>query len=364
VRPLGLAAREEPLATRLLAAPLVPLAWAYGAGARLHRALHRRGLRREARLPCRVACVGSLVAGGAGKTPGAAWLASALARRGHRVALASGGHGGRRRERVLVVSDGRRVYAGGAAAGDEALVLAAHAPGVPVLVARDRALAGLRALALFGTETLVLDDGFQHHRLRRNLDVVLLDARIGLGNGWPLPRGPLREPADAVRYADAVGVVDGDLVPEEEAVLARFCPGALRFRARRRPAALRPLAAGPAWPPAEPPASEAWARTPAGLRGAEVGILAGIARPASLRHTLESLGARVVAERRFPDHHRYRRADLEGIARQARTWITTEKDAPKLHPAWVSGAELLVLAIELEVENEPTVLDWIEARLR
>jgi tetraacyldisaccharide 4'-kinase len=108
-----------------------------------------------------VACVGSLLVGGAGKTPAAAWLAAALARRGHRVALASRGHGGRRRERVLVVSDGRRLHAHGEEAGDEALVLAARAPGVPVLVARDRALAGLRAHALFGAEILV-STTFQH----------------------------------------------------------------------------------------------------------------------------------------------------------------------------------------------------------
>jgi tetraacyldisaccharide 4'-kinase len=306
---------------------------------------------RQARLACRVACVGSLVAGGAGKTPASAWLASRLARRGHRVAIARRGHAGRRRERVLVVSDGRRVHAGGAAAGDEALVLAAHAPGVPVLVARDRELAGLRALALFGVEILVLDDGFQHHRLRRNLDLVMLDAGLGLGNGWVLPRGPLREPVEAIRYAHAVGVVDGEPAPEVEAALARFCPGAFRFRALRRPSALRPLAGGAP-------------RSPGALRGLDVGILAAIGYPDSLRRSVETLGARVVAVRCFPDHHRYRPRDVAGLARAAELWVTTEKDAAKIQPAWVSGADLQVLAIELEVADERAVLDWIETRLR
>jgi tetraacyldisaccharide 4'-kinase len=351
VRALGLAAREETAAVRLAAAPLVPLAWAYGAGARLSRELYRRGMRREVRLPCRVVCIGSLLVGGAAKTPAAAWLASALARRGHRVALASRGHGGRRGERVLVVSDGRHLHARGDAAGDEALVLAARAPGVPVLVARDRALAGLRAHALFGAEVLVVDDGFQHHRLHRNLDVVMLDAGIGFGNGWVLPRGPLREPVQAVRFAHAVGVVDGELAPHEEALLARWCPGALRFRARRRPLALRPLGGGAAQPPSA-------------LRGAEVGLLAGLARPASLRRTLEALGARVVAERGFPDHHRYRARDLAGLGRAARLWVTTEKDAPKLHAAWAAGADVRVLSIDLAVDSEPALLDRLEARLR
>jgi tetraacyldisaccharide 4'-kinase len=351
MRPRGLGTRDEAPAIRLAAAPLVPLAWAFAAGTRLRRALHRRGLFREARLACRVVCVGSLVAGGAGKTPAAAWLASRLARRGHRVAIVSRGHAGRRRERVLVVSDGRHVHAGGAAAGDEALLLAAHAPGVPVLVARDRALAGLRALALFGAEILVLDDGFQHHRLRRNLDLVMLDAGLGFGNGWVLPRGPLREPVEAIRYAHAVGVVDGVLAPEVEDALARWCPGAFRFRARRRPLALRPLAGGTP-------------RSPGGLRGRAVGVLAGIGHPDSLRRSLEALGARVVAERHFGDHHRYRPRDLAGLAHGADLWVTTEKDAAKIHPTWVSGAALEVLAIELEVADEGAVLDWIEARLR
>jgi tetraacyldisaccharide 4'-kinase len=347
----GLGGRAEPRATRLLATPLVPLAWLYAAGARLDRALHRRHLLAEVRLPCRVVCIGSIVAGGAGKTPAAAWLASALARRGRRVAIASRGYGGRRSERVVVVSDGRRVHASGAAAGDEALVLAARAHGVPVLVARDRALAGLRALALFGAEILVLDDGFQHHRLRRDLDVLMLDAGMGLGNGWVLPRGPLREPVDAMRYAHAIGSVDGELPAEAEAFVSRFCPGALRVRARRRPVALRPLAGGAA-------------TSPLALRGAAVGILAGLAHPASLRRTLERLGARVVAERSFRDHHRYRRRDVAGLSGTARLWITTEKDAPKIHPAWTAGVDVRVLAIELEVDDENATLDWIERRLR
>jgi len=351
VRLPGLAAREESAAARLAAAPLVPLALGVGAAARLRRALHRRGLLRARRLPCRVVCVGSLLVGGAGKTPVAAWLAAGLAQRGRRVAIASRGHGGRRGADPVVVSDGRRVVAGGAAAGDEAQLLAAHAPGVPVLVARERTRAGLRALSLFGAEILVLDDGFQHHRLRRNLDVVLFDAGLGFGNGWVVPRGPLREPASAVRWAHAVGVLDGELPPEEEAVLARFAPGAFRFRARRRATALRPLGGGPA-------------QAPAWLRGRSVGMLAGIARPASLRRTLEAEGARVVAERGFADHHRYRPGDVAGLAAETALWITTEKDAPKIHPAWVGAADVRVLAIEAEVDQAPAVLDWIEARLR
>ncbi len=336
------------------AAALLPLALAAGcvaAGARLHRALYRAGVLSATRLPCRVISVGNLGVGGSGKTPTAAWLAASLQGRGHKVVLASRGYGRQGREPIVTVSDGRFIHATVEQAGDEPFVLAAHAPGVPVLVGRDRALVGLRALSAFGAEILVLDDGFQHHRLARDLDVVVCDGGQGFGNRWLVPRGPLREPLSALRFATAVGVVDGPLPETDEAAIARFAPQARRFRARRRPLGLRPLEGGPLEPPDR-------------LAGARVGLLAALAQPASLRRTLAGLGASVIAERHFRDHHRYRRGDVEGLARQAELWITTEKDAVKLQPSWVAGARVAVLAIELEVEDAPAWLDWLEARLR
>lgn len=345
------ASGPESLVARALWSPLLPLSWLYGGAARLHGALYRRGLLRPRHFSGHVVSVGNLVLGGTGKTPTAAWIASALQRRGRRVALLSRGYGGRGREPVRVVSDGRRLRASGRSAGDEALLLAAHAPGVPVLVGRDRGLAGLRAISAFGSEVLVLDDGFQHHRLRRDLDVLTVDAGQGFGNRHLLPRGPLREPLRALRRADAVLVMDGDLAEADAELLERWTPGAFRAAARRRPLELRPLAGGPA---AEPGV----------LDGAPVGMLAGLASPDSLRRTLAGLGARVVAERLFPDHHRYRAADVAGLAGEAPLWITTEKDALKIVPGWVGRADLRVLAIELEVEEPDAFLDWMEAALR
>jgi tetraacyldisaccharide 4'-kinase len=103
--------------------------------------------------------------------------------------------------------------------------------------------------------------------------------------------------------------------------------------------------------------------TPASLRGTRVGLLAGIASPASFRRTLETLGAEVVAERVFPDHHRYHARDVAHLA-GASLWITTEKDAAKILPRWVAGAELKVLAIELEVDEAGAFVDWLERTLR
>jgi tetraacyldisaccharide 4'-kinase len=343
--------RETSWGRSLLLAPLLPVSWLYGGAAALHRGLYARGLLARRRLAGQVVCVGNLVVGGTAKTPLSAWLARGLHRRGRKVALASRGYGGAGREPVTVVSDGRFVRERAESAGDEPMLLAARAAGVPVLVGRDRGLVGLRALSAFGADVLVLDDGFQHHRLERDLDLVCFDGRLGLGNGHVLPRGPLRERLAALRRADAIAVVDGPLPERDAARLAKRAPGARRIAVRRRPGPLRPLAGGRGEP------AEA-------LAGREVGLLSGLANPDTFRASVEGLGARVVAERRFPDHHAYRRRDLEGLAERAACWVTTEKDAVKILPAWTGGADVRVLGLSLEVEDAEAVLDWVESATR
>ena len=332
----------------LALAPLVPCAWLYGAVAWGVRRVRTRSARR---LSCRVVSVGNLVVGGSGKTPAAAWLAAQLRARGHKVAIASRGYGRSGREAVCVVSDGRYVRATAAEAGDEPLLLAGHAPGVPVLVGPDRGRVGLRAVAAFGADVLVLDDGMQHTRLARDVELVTFDGAAGLGNGWVLPRGPLRERLGSLRGADAFIVVDGPLDAADRERVAAWAPTAQWFEARRVPLALHPLGGGPDAPPDS-------------LHGAEVGLLAGIARPSSLRRTVEALGARVVAERYFADHHRYREHDVARLAAGAPRWVTTEKDAVKILPRWVGGVPVDTLRIALQVERGDALLDWIERRMR
>jgi tetraacyldisaccharide 4'-kinase len=351
MRAAWLEARDEPLWRKAAFAPLVPLSWLYAGGAWLHRGLYRAGVRRRSRLPVRVVSVGNLVVGGAGKTPLTAFIATGLRRRGHRVAIASRGAGRRLPDAVTVVSDGRHVLGRQEIAGDEAMVLAAHAVGVPVLVGRDRALVGWRALSVFGADVLVLDDGFQHHRLHRDVEVVAFDGGLGFGNAAVLPRGPLREPASALAAAHVVGVVDGPLPAEDAQRIDRLAGSATRFEARRVPRDLRPLRGGSPF-------------SPAALAGQDVGVIAAIANPRGFRRTLEALGANVVAERLFRDHHRYRHRDLRGLAKTASLWVTTEKDAVKLLPFWAGGADLRVLRIEVEVSEPERLLSAIDARLR
>ena len=346
-----LSSRAESNAARTALFPLELAALAYQAGAALHRSAYERGWIARRRLSCRVVSVGNLTVGGSGKTPTTAWLAVGLRRRGHKVAIASRGYRRSSHEPVVVVSDGVQVKASLREAGDEPLVLAAHAPGVPVLVGPDRSVVGLRAVSAFGADVLVLDDGFQHHRLARNVELLTVDGRFGFGNGHVLPRGPLRERLSALAYADAIGIIDGPLAPADAHRVESFAPGALQFCARRRPRCLRPLAGGAEAPPEI-------------LAGLEVGLVAGIARPAALRETVEALGARVVACRTFPDHHDFRARDVNDLSRFAKLWVTTEKDAVKILPTWVGRADLRVLAIDLEVTDPDRILDFVEARMR
>ncbi len=333
---------------------LVPASWLYGLGARIHRTFMRLTSRTRSRPDCAIVSVGAITVGGAGKTPLAARLAAGLRARGYRVVLASRGYKGAHREPVTVVSDGAHIHAYASEAGDESLVLAAHAPGVPVLVGRDRNVVGQHAVSRFGAEILVLDDGFQHHRLARDLDVVSLDGTSGLGNARVLPAGPLREPRSSLRFASWICIVDGDGTPPPGAagLLAKLARSQrFVFRARRRPSALFSL--------------DGSERRPLGeLAGKRVGLLCGIARPGSFRRCVEALGAEVVCERHFPDHHAFSARDLHGLDPAAELWLTTEKDAIKILPSWTRGASFWVLQIELEIEDEQAILTALEAALQ
>ncbi|MEM9177388.1 MAG: tetraacyldisaccharide 4'-kinase [Myxococcota bacterium] len=337
----------------------------WSAASRLHRTLGTRSRAVRGRPACAVVSVGGLTVGGAGKTPTAAAVARGLHARGLRVVLASRGYGGSHRDPVTVVSDGRHVRAHAERSGDESLVLAAHAPGVPVLVGRDRRIVGHRAVSGFEADVLVLDDGFQHHGLARDFDLVCVDGVAGLGNGRVLPAGPLREPRSALRGADALLVLDLEAGatpsdPRERFGIAKFVgPDVPVFRGRRTPTALVPLGGG------EPIA-------PTSLAGREVGLLAGIARPESFRRSLEALGARVVAERIFPDHHAYRERDFgpgrggEGLSAKVH-WVTTEKDGYKILPRWLPGTRTSVLRMTLEIDEaerlSASIVDRIAPRL-
>jgi len=284
--------RRSPLSTLLL-----PLGALYAAIGRLRRLM---ATPQDAGVP--VVCIGNLVAGGAGKTPVAIAVARHLLDRGLDVHFLSRGYGGTLPGPARV-DPGRHDAAG---VGDEPLLLAEVAP---CWIARDR-VAGARAAVADGAQIIVMDDGHQNAHLRKTVSIVVVDGETGFGNGRLLPAGPLREPvAEGLARADAVVVIGEDRagvagqLPADLAVLH----GALE------------------------PAGES--RT---LSGETVFGFAGIGRPAKFRATLEGLGCTVSGWREFPDHHPYRRAEIEAILRDADAagaiTVTTGKDAVRLPP--------------------------------
>lgn len=330
---------------KLALSPLLLAEAGYRLGGLLHRSLYEFGARRRVRLPARVISIGNLAVGGSGKTPLVAWLARALCERGCKLAILSRGVGGRRMRDVNVVSDGERVRLGPAEVGEEPVWLAGAARGIPVLAGQNRAALGLRALALFGVEALLLDDGFQHHRLVRDVDIVCLDASLGLGNGHVLPRGPLRESRRALGRAHAFVWTRWDRSGDGKPPGLDHLPaGRPQFRVPIEAKGLRNLATGERLP------VEA-------LRGRQVGLLAAVARPDRLERDVTALGAEIGARHLRPDHADYERSEIEGLD-PALTWLTTGKDAIKLPSDWALGREILVLEEEVQPEGATPLADW------
>src|SRR3989442_1347246 len=190
----------------MLLSPLIPVSHLYGLAMRARAALYARGLLRQQILPCRVISVGNLTVGGTGKTPVVIALAVALRDRGRKVGVISRGYKRRSGTSILEISDGRTLRGQPGDSGDEPFLIAQRCPGVPVAVGADRPLVGRYLVDRFDLDTLVQDDGFQHLALRRDMDILVLDAGAPFGNGYLLPRGRLREPLSAMERASAVPV--------------------------------------------------------------------------------------------------------------------------------------------------------------
>ncbi|GAB4265938.1 MAG: tetraacyldisaccharide 4'-kinase [Deferrisomatales bacterium] len=345
-RPVGAVARAVFL-------PLTLVGWGYGQLQALRRWAYRRGTLRADRPGVPVISVGNITAGGTGKTPCVEAVCRILVDQGLRPAVLSRGYGGRYRSAWAPVSDGTDLLMDPADAGDEPVLLARRLPGVPVLVARDRRVAAREAVARYGAQVLVLDDGFQHLRLARDLDVVTLDARHPFGNGHCFPRGLLREPPRALRDADLVLLTrtrraNANRLETVREAVHRFHPGVPVLRTTHAPLAVVDLHTGALLPLDH-------------LKGLKVLAFAAIGTPEAFFEELQGLGARVLEAVPYPDHHRYSEADLEQLENWARLMnaealVTTEKDAVRLAPHLPLQRPVLATRITMEVLDDPDTL--------
>ena len=288
--------------------------------------------RNRCRLNCQVISVGNLTLGGTGKTTTVEFVAKYLAAQGHKVA---------------VLSRGR---AGAQNLGDEPAMLSKKLDGLPVIADADRIRGAKKAIAEFGSDTVILDDGLQQWHIKKDLEIITIDAGCPFGNGYLLPRGILRQPLSSLRRADVFVLTKTNLYPDTRKIkdtLARFFPSALVIETIHRPAGFYELSQPRHWLPVD------------ALAGQPVALFCGIGDPGSFEKLTSGLGAKVELFLRFSDHYCYTAADLLKISAAARDkkiniLITTEKDAARFCDirSMLPDLRILVLMIELGFKDD------------
>ena len=347
----------------------------YTAIVSLRNTCYTRGIFQARRLPCTVISVGNIVVGGTGKTPAVIAIAKQLQADGVRVAILLRGYKRQSREKITIVTDGEKRFCTAAESGDEADMMARLLPGIPIIVGRHRYAAGQLAITRFKSEVLLLDDGFQHRQLHRDVDIVTIDATRPFDTGQLLPVGTLREPVTALRRADMLLLTRTDSIgrrdipvrspasigrrdipvpiPEtskpgrallrEE--LSKLAPNTPILESVHRPTHLYRLHA-----------SGDLEQLPLNwLSGKRLLAVCGIGNPNAFVTTLNHYAPETVEPLAFPDHHAYTEADCQRIQRKmtqtgAICIVTTQKDEQKL-ASFADKLPIAVLAVTLVITD-------------
>ena len=312
--------------------PLSPIGWLYGLGTTARNALYDRGLFRVRDLGAKTISIGNITAGGTGKTPLTAMVAEILAAQGEKVCILTRGYGRNDARARVLVSDGENLLADAASGGDEPVELAKQLIGKALIVAdSDRVDAASWARKSFGITAFVLDDGFQHRRAKRDLDIVCIDATDPFGGGEVLPAGLLREPLRNLKRAGVIVITRSNLVASTNDLAARIRrvnSTAAVFTASARVSAITRLS--DFLQGTKTPAEQGL------MRSSESGFLfCGLGNPESLRKQLSSESLHIAGFRDFSDHHAYAQLDIRTVEAEAErvgasVLLTTGKDAVKL----------------------------------
>lgn len=337
--------------------PLYVISLCYAAVILLRNVLYDQGLLTQRKAGSRVISIGNITVGGTGKTPTVIMLARLLQEQGYRPAVVSRGYGGTSRTPVNIVADGRNVLMNSGEAGDEPVLIAQSLSNIPVITGKNRYAAAEYAVRHFDIDIIVLDDGFQHRALYRDIDILLLDARRPFGNGWLIPGGALREPVGSVNRADIIVKTGSDGQNDSstaDMVRQRF-PEKPLFTGYRRALDIVAGDSGNILPCDY-------------LKGKKVFAFSGIARPDNFLETIRSLGGTIAGTMMFPDHHAYSEEDLMHIAedaeaRGAQIILTTEKDSMKLVDFGDFLRDIFILRIRMEVTPLGSFNELILAKL-
>ena len=364
--------RVEGRSVRIYGGFLYVLSLMFNSVVQLRYLLYRQRIMHDQPLGCLTVVVGNLTVGGTGKTPVVEKFARSLQARGRKVAILSRGYGSKSEGKLKwfwrwvthapeqppkIVSDGEHIYLDSLEAGDEPFMLARNLPGVAVLVDKNRVKAGEYAIKHFAVDTLLLDDGFQYLPMRGQLHLLLVDKTNPFGNRCLLPRGILREPLKHLKRASYVFLTksDGEPDPELEAIILKHKPGIELIRCTHQPKYFQSVFGTDR-------------RELAWLRGKRVASFSGIATPESFEGFLKNLGAEIVHNQRFLDHHRLTEFEINSFfeaarAAEAEVVITTEKDAVRIDAEMVDE-KLPFMFLRLEVELLSGARDFEEAVAR
>ncbi|WP_300456958.1 tetraacyldisaccharide 4'-kinase [Desulfobacula sp.] len=343
---------------------LVGISYGYGWGVRCRLWLYKSGILKQKNLPCFVISIGNIVVGGAGKTPMAIYLAGLLKEMGKRPVVISRGYKGTVKDDAVIVSDGDRIFSNTRESGDEPYMMAQRRS-FPVVVGKDRFKAGIRAMEAFNPDVIVLDDGFQHLKLKRDFDLLLLDYSTPLGNSRFLPAGRLREtPQMSAQRADAIIFTrsfETDETPEQVKAVLHHYPGCPWFKTFHRPFIAQQIVPGETIKNGITSVKGVWGR--------KAVLFSGLAQNTSFYHTMEELGVNILDHLEFKDHYRYKESDISRINQRAiavcaDVILTTEKDWAKIDQDTKWGVDLMVIGIQIAFEQPQQFESLLRSRLK
>ncbi len=312
----------------------------YGVVVKLRVALFRAGVLKSRKLPCFVISVGNITAGGTGKTPMTVYVAGLVRQMGYRVAVVSRGYRGKFEQAGGVVCDGQTLCCTPEESGDEPYLIA-QSLGVPVLAGKDRYAVGLKAIQAFDSQVIVFDDAFQHIKLKRDLDLVLLDAGQPFGNGALIPRGRLREPVSSLERSDAIVFTRSDVKENKKCEY----PGFRTFHY----SSLSKIVTGSGRELDEKSVERFLDKN----RHKQGLLFSGIANNRDFRRTCETMGMGIAGHLEFPDHYWYKPDDITMLLEQYKKLgagfiVTTEKDYVKIAERFVIPELLVVVGVAID----------------